>query len=399
MNRVLEVFLVFLRLGLTSFGGPVAHLAFFHDAFVKRLKWLDEETYSDTLALCQFLPGPGSSQLGFAIGYMRAGILGAFAAFIAFTLPSATLMIGFGMGMLHFSPDANAPWLQGLKIAVVVVVAKAVWGMAKQLCPDRSRMTLAIACAVAMLALGTAWAQVAVIVFGGVLGAMIFRGKDGAQTSESTVAVGRQQSRAKSSFWLVLFFVILIGLPPAAKYFGWEEATFFSGFFQAGSLVFGGGHVVLPLLRDFVVPNGWMTDDTFMAGYGAVQAMPGPLFTISAYLGTVAQNAPFGGVLGGVVALLAIFVPSWLLVLGALPFWQRMRGNPTFAAALRGANAAVVGILVAALYQPVWVAGIQETKHFIIGLILFVLVMYWKLPPWASVILAAGLGYVLLGLT
>ncbi|MEM1296554.1 MAG: chromate efflux transporter [Verrucomicrobiota bacterium] len=395
MNRVPEVFFVFLRLGLTSFGGPVAHLAFFHEAFVKKLKWLDEETYSDTLALCQFLPGPGSSQLGFAIGYLRAGIPGAFAAFIAFTLPSAALMIGFGMGMLHFAPNADAPWLQGLKIAVVVVVAKAVWGMARQLCPDRSRITLAIACAIAMLALGTAWAQVMVIVGGGVLGAFLFRQTDA--VTPATTETGKTPSRAKSGFWLVLFFVILIGLPPVATFFGWEEATFFSGFFQAGSLVFGGGHVVLPLLRDFVVPNGWMTDDTFMAGYGAVQAMPGPLFTISAFLGTVAQNAPFGGIEGGVVALIAIFVPSWLLVLGALPFWQRMRGNSVFAASLRGANAAVVGILVAALYQPVWIAGIREPQHFIIGLILFCLVMFWKLPPWASVIVAAGLGYVFLG--
>ncbi len=399
MNRVLEVFVVFLRLGFTSFGGPVAHLAFFHDAFVKRLKWLDEETYSDTLALCQFLPGPGSSQLGFAIGYLRAGIPGAFAAFVGFTVPSAALMIGFGMGMLHISPDADAPWLQGLKIAVVVVVAKAVWGMAKQLCPDRSRITLAIACAVTMLALGIAWAQVAVIVIGGVFGAMIFRSKDDAPIPTKAAEIGKQESRLKSSFWLVLFFVMLIGLPSAANIFGWEEATFFSGFFQAGSLVFGGGHVILPLLRDFVVPNGWMTDDAFMAGYGAAQAMPGPLFTIAAYLGTVAQDAPFGGIVGGIVALLAIFVPSWLLVLGALPFWKRMRGNPVFAAALKGANAAVVGILIAALYQPVWLAGIREPRHFIIGLILFGLVMFWKLPPWASVILAAGLGYGILGLT
>ncbi len=396
MSRIFEVFWVFLRLGLTSFGGPVAHLAFFHDAFVKKLKWLDEQTYSETLALCQFLPGPASSQLGFAIGYMRAGIPGAFAAWIAFTLPSAAVMIGFGLGLLRFAPEGNAPWLQGLKIAVVIVVAKAIWGMAQGLCPDRSRMTLAIVCAAAMLLLGTVWAQVAVIVLGGIIGLILFRKMDGGPSEEVAGAGLETRHQRASIVWLIVFFVLLFGLPFAAQYTERGDLAFFSGYYQAGSLVFGGGHVVLPLLRDFVVPNGWMTDDTFMAGYGAAQAMPGPLFTISAFLGTVSVEGPLSGVTGGIVALVAIFVPSWLLVLGALPIWQRLRGNAHFAAALRGANAAVVGILIAAFYQPVWRSGIQEPRHFVIGLILFGLVIFWKLPPWGAVLLAAGLGMLML---
>jgi len=394
MVRVFEVFWHFLRLGFTSFGGPVAHLAFFHEAFVQKLKWLDEGTYSDTLALCQFLPGPASSQLGFSIGLMRAGILGGIAAWIAFTLPSAALMIGFGLGMLQYGPDSDAPWLQGLKIAVVVVVAKAVWGMAQTLTPDRPRVTLAIVCAVAMLALNAAWAQVAVIVLGGIVGILLFRSSEAPKNSVATPK--RVVPALVSGLCLLAFFVLLIGLPVAAHYTQDSRIDFVSGFYRGGSLVFGGGHVVLPLLQEFVVPD-LMTDDTFMAGYGAAQAVPGPLFTISAYLGTVAQGGAFSGISGGFIALVAIFLPSWLLVLGALPLWQQLRGNRIFASALKGANAAVVGILLAAFYNPVWTRGILEVEHFIIGLILFCLVQFWKLPPWASVILAASLGMLLLG--
>lgn len=396
MMRVLEVFWVFLRLGFTSFGGPVAHLAFFHNAFVEKRKWLDEETYSDTLALCQFLPGPASSQLGFAIGLMRAGLLGGFAAWTAFTLPSAAVMIGFGLGMIEYGTNPDAAWLQGLKIAVVVVVAKAVWGMARTLTPDKPRITLAIVCCIVMLALNTAWAQVAVIVLGGLTGILILRGAPQSPTAPSPGHSVRFGNAFTSALCLLLFFALLTGLPLAAQVMQDPKVDFVSGFYRGGSLVFGGGHVVLPLLQEFVVPD-LMTDDTFMAGYGVAQAVPGPLFTISAYLGTVAQGEnTFGGVSGGFIALIAIFLPSWLLVLGALPLWQRLRGNLVFARALRGANAAVVGILLAAFYNPVWTRGILEAEHFMIGIALFGLVQFWKLPPWASVVLAAGAGALFL---
>ena len=387
MNRVVEVFLVFLRLGLTSFGGPTAHIGFFHEAFVRKLKWLDEETYANTLALCQFLPGPASSQMGFSVGLMRAGLAGAAAAWIGFTLPSAIIMIGFGLGMMHYAPSANEPWLQGLKVAVIAVVAKAVCTMAPKLCPDLPRILMAVGGTAAMLLINQAWGQVAVIAVGGSLGALIFRGSE----------ASAQLNPVKVKGWgicLALFFVLLVVLPLMAHLTQKSGLAFFSGFFRAGSLVFGGGHVVLPLLQNFVVPNGWVDNDTFMAGYGTAQALPGPLFTFGAYLGTV-SGGPFGGIPGGIIALIAIFLPSWLLVLGALPLWQRLRGNPAFAGAVKGANAAVVGILLAAFVNPVWVNGVEHWRHAVLASVLFALMMIMKLPSWAVVVLAAGVGYIM----
>ena len=388
MPRVLEVFLVFLRLGCTSFGGPVAHIGFFREEFVNRKKWLTEDEFSSTLALCQFLPGPASSQFGLSVGMMRAGFPGALAAWFAFTTPSALLMIAFALGMMELAPEGDPGWLQGLRIAVVVVVIKAVWGMAKSLCPDRERLTLAFGTAIAILALQAAWSQVTVIIIGGLAGWALYRDKIDALPAAPSI---ESKARPLSLAWIVLFFALLL-LPPL---FANEWLTAAHGFYRSGSLVFGGGHVVLPLLRDSVVPPGWMTDETFMAGYGAAQAVPGPLFTISAYLGTI-SNGPLTGIGGGLVALVAIFLPSFLLIFGALPHWQKLSQNRQATAALQGANAAVVGLLLAALYQPVWLSGILSTTHAIIGLGLFALVIFWKLPPWGAVIVAALAGHLLL---
>jgi len=382
------VFLVFLRLGCTSFGGPVAHIGFFRDEFVDRRKWLTEDEFSSTLALCQFLPGPASSQFGLSVGMMRAGFPGALAAWIAFTTPSAILMIAFALGMLKFAPEGDPGWLQGLRIAVVVVVIKAVWGMARSLCPDRERLTLAFAAAIAILTLQTAWSQVAVIIAGGLVGWVLYRDKIDVLPAAPAI---ESKTRHFSLVWVVLFFGLLL-LPPL---FASEWLNAAHGFYRSGSLVFGGGHVVLPLLRDSVVPPGWMTDETFMAGYGAAQAVPGPLFTISAYLGTI-SSGPLSGIGGGIIALVAIFLPSFLLIFGALPHWQKLSQNQQAAAALQGANAAVVGLLLAALYQPVWLSGILSTTHAIIGLGLFALVIFWKLPPWGAVLVAALAGHLLL---
>lgn len=392
MARVWEVFRVFLRLGLTSFGGPSAHVAFFHDEFVSRRKWLDEETFASTLALCQFLPGPASSQFGMAVGSMRAGLPGALAAWLGFTLPSALLMFGFALGMLRYAPAGDPGWLQGLRVAVVVVVARAVWGMAQTLCPGRVHLTLAFLSAIAMLAWNTAWTQVAVIAAGGLLGSVLFLRSVEVRQEEHERCPGSK----RSWIWLGFFLLFLLVTPFVARAMGWESLRFAHGFYQAGALVFGGGHVVLPLLRELVVPQGWMSDETFMAGYGAAQAVPGPLFTISAYLGTL-STGPLRGVTGGLVALGAIFLPGALLVLGVLPHWRKQSRNRPVRAALQGANAAVVGLLLAALYHPVWTSGILGPRHLMLSLGLFTLMAVWNLPPWAGVLLAAGAGAVLLG--
>lgn len=391
MGQVWEVFWVFLRLGCTSFGGPSAHIGYFRDELVNRRGWLDEQAFASTLALCQFLPGPASSQFGMAVGQMRAGLGGALAAWLGFTLPSALIMTAFAQGMLHLAPQGDPGWLQGLRVAVVVVVAKAVWSMARSLCASRVHLTLALVSAMIILSWHEAWAQVVVIAGGGFLGAMLFREGAGQSGEDGEADAGRF-----SWIWLVLFFVLLLGTPVVVHAMGWEILGFAHGFYRAGSLVFGGGHVVLPLLRDLVVPPGWMTDETFMAGYGAAQAVPGPLFTISAYLGTL-STGPLGGVTGGLVALVAIFLPGGLLVLGVLPHWQRQSQNRWARAALQGANAAVVGLLLAALYHPVWTSGMLGPRHFVVGLALFSAMGVWNLPPWAGVLLAAGAGALFLG--
>jgi chromate transporter len=387
------IFFVFLKLGLTSFGGPVAHLGFFREELVKRRRWLKEESYADLVALCQFLPGPASSQVGYAIGLMRGGTLGGLAAWLGFTLPSAALLIGFAYGVSALGNLQDAGWLHGLKIAAVAVVATAVWGMAVQLCPDRRRTTLALLAAMAALAWPTSVTQILIIAAGGILGWILYRDTAGMPVIDPHAP---SFSQRQGAICLTAFFALLFGLPLLSAWFAYAPLQVFDSFYRAGSLVFGGGHVVLPLLQAEVVPPGWISDDAFLAGYGAAQAVPGPLFTFAAYLGAAMAPAP-GGWLGGLWALVAIFLAPLLLVQGVLPFWESLRRVPAAQAALRGTNAAVVGLLLAALYNPVWTKGILNTSDFIIGLAAFGLLHFWKAPPWLVVLLATAAGLVFLG--
>jgi chromate transporter len=379
-----EVLSAFLKLGLSSFGGPVAHLGYFRAEFVAKRRWLDEAAYADIVALCQFLPGPASSQVGLALGLFRAGLPGALCAWLGFTLPSALAMILFGYGVGRFGDLAGAPWLHGLKIVAVAVVAQAVWGMARSLAPDRSRATLAVAGAALALAVPSTLGQVAAIAAGGIIGWRFMAGEATMSPSALPVRVPRTLSVAA----VVLFFALLILLPFAAATTGSHSLALVSSFYRSGALVFGGGHVVLPLLQAAVVPPGWVDNDAFLAGYGAAQAVPGPLFTFAAYLGTVMGPEPHGW-RGGLLCLVAIFLPSFLLIIGAFPFWSELRRNRSMQAALRGINAAVVGLLVAALYRPVWMSAIFASADFILGLVAFLLLAFWRVPPWLVVVLGA----------
>ena len=385
-SRVLEVLRVATRLGLTSFGGPVAHLGYFREEYVARRRWLDEATYADLVALCQFLPGPASSQVGIAIGITRAGLLGGVAAWLGFTLPSAIALVAFAYGLRGLGVT-DAGWLHGLKVAAVAVVALAVWGMARSLAPDRQRATIAIVSAVCALLWPTGVGQVVIITVAGLVGLRLLPGAAAALTTRRPVAVGRGTGAAM----LALFFVLLIVLPVVRQLVGSQALAVFDSFFRAGSLVFGGGHVVLPLLQAEVVPPGWVTGEEFVAGYGAAQAVPGPLFTFAAYLGAVMGPQP-NGVAGAALALVAIFLPSFFMVVGALPFWDALRGRASFQSALRGVNAAVVGLLLAALYQPVWTSAIHGPADVGLALAAFGLLAFWKAPPWLVVILAAAGG-------
>ncbi len=384
-----EVLAVSTRLGLTSFGGPVAHLGYFREEYVARRKWLDEQSYADIVALCQFLPGPASSQVGIAIGMIRAGFRGALAAWLGFTLPSVLLMLGFAYGVNRIGGALDSGWLHGLKIVAVAVVAQAVYGMAVNLTPDRSRITLAILAAVTVLFWSTAFSQVLVIIVAGIIGWRFLPRVDLLPVKPMAVGISR---RTALVCW-ALFFGLLIGLPILHAVSGGQTIAMIDGFYRAGSLVFGGGHVVLPLLQAEVVPTGWLTNEEFIAGYGAAQAVPGPLFTFSAYLGAMAWGGSNAWV-GGVIAVVAIFLPSFLLVFGALPFWDQLRARVDFQAALRGINAGVVGILLAALYHPVWTSAIESSEDFAIGLVAFGLLVFWKQPPWLVVVLAAIAGEI-----
>lgn len=381
--RFLEVLLAFLRLGLTSFGGPVAHLGYFRDEFVSRRQWLSEGDYADMVALCQFMPGPTSSQVGLALGLRRGGLAGAVAAWLGFTLPSAAAMMAFAAGLGQLGELARLPWLHGLKVVAVAVVAQAVWSMARSLCPDRARITLAVLACTVTLAVPSSGGQVTAILLGGLIGLRLPRppqappnpGKDG------TAGLGKLSGIVALS----LFAGLLAALPTLAEWSGNRELALLSGFYRAGALVFGGGHVVLPLLQEAVVPSGWVGADAFLAGYGAAQAVPGPLFTFAAYLGSIE-----GGWSHGLLCLLAIYLPSLLLMLGAVPFWDELRRRPGIQAALNGVNAAVVGLLLAALYQPVWTSAIHAPKDFALGLTAFLLLMFWKWPAWLVVLLGAA---------
>ena len=381
-----EIFLAFLRLGLTSFGGPIAHLGYFREEFVARRKWVGERAYADLVALCQFLPGPASSQVGIGIGLAKGGLPGAVAAWIGFTAPSALALILFGLGVAAYGEVLNAGVLHGLKVVAVAVVAQAVWGMARGLCPDAPRATVAVLAAIAALAWPTALGQVGVIAAGALAGLAFLR----AAPDEHHATLGIDVSRTLAIGALVLFFVLLAGLPALAAAFPSHALALVDAFYRTGSLVFGGGHVVLPLIQSEVVPPGWVTNDAFLAGYGAAQAVPGPLFTFAAYLGTVMGPAP-NGWLGGAICLVAIFAPSFLLVVGALPFWDDLRRYARMQSALRGINAAVVGLLLAALYDPVWTSAIRGHADFGLALAAFAALMFWKVPPWL-VVLASALG-------
>jgi len=382
------VFAVFLRLGLTSFGGPVAHLGYFREEFVARRKWFDDKTYADLVALAQFLPGPASSQVGIAVGLIRAGYLGSLAAWAGFTLPSAIAMVIFAYGVTHLGDALSSGWLHGLKIAAVAVVANAVLGMMRSLAPDRARATLAVACAVLVIAAPNAWGQIGAILAGGLVGLALFR--DGT-ADESAATVAAPVGRGAAVAGLAVFFVLLVALPLTVAAFPAQGLQYFDAFYRAGALVFGGGHVILPLLQAEVVPPGWISNDTFLAGYGAAQAIPGPLFTFAAYLGAMMSPAP-NGVAGAALCLVAAFLPSFLLIVGALPFWDDFRRRPGAQAALKGINAAVVGLLLAALYDPVWTAGILDKTDFALAAGAFLLLYMWKTPPWLVVVVCALAG-------
>jgi chromate transporter len=385
-----EVLLVFLRLGLTSFGGPVAHLGYFRDEFVVRRKWLDEKAYADLVALCQFLPGPASSQVGMAIGLTRAGYIGTLAAWTGFTLPSAIALVLFAYGVGALGDTTGAGWLHGLKVVAVAVVAQAVLGMMRTLAPDRARATLAVIAAVIVLAFPAALGQIGAIVLGALAGVLFLQSE--AQSDQAPLPL--TVSRTTGAVLLAIFFVLLIGLPLLAAAIPNQTIKLIDAFYRAGSLVFGGGHVVLPLLQASVVPPGWVSNDAFLAGYGAAQAVPGPLFTFAAYLGAVSGPTPNGWI-GATVCLLAVFLPSFLLVIGALPFWEDVRRRPSAQAALRGVNAAVVGLLLAALYNPVWTSGILSARDFALATGAFLLLFMWQAPPWLVVVLSALGGAVI----
>lgn len=384
--RIRQVFLIFLRLGLTSFGGPVAHLGYFRDEFVARRKWFSDQNYADLVALSQFMPGPSSSQVGLAIGLLRAGPLGALAAWAAFTLPSAIAMVLFAIGLVHFDVAPDSAWLQGFKIAAVAVVAKAVLDMMQSLAPDKERATLAVFAMAIALAVPTALGQVAAILSGLVIGLIALRSaRSAADTHSAPVPVNRWAGAAA----LVLFALLLAGLPYAVTLVPDGDLKLIDSFYRSGALVFGGGHVVLPLLQAEVVPAGLVTADQFLAGYGAAQAVPGPLFTFAAYLG-----AQIGGWPTALLCLVAIYIPSFLLIFGMLPFWDAFRKLHWAQSAMAGINAAVVGLLLAALYKPVWTSGILSPRDFAIAAAAFLALHIWKIPPWLVVplcALAAGL--------
>jgi chromate transporter len=391
-GHFLEVLAIFTRLGLTSFGGPVAHLGYFREEIVVRRKWVDEQTYGDLVGLCQFLPGPASSQTGISLGIMRAGLLGGLMAWIGFTLPSAILMTLFAYWTSVLRSVIASGILHGLLIVAVAVVAQAVWGMARTHCPDRSRATIAILAAIATLLLPAGIVQVAIIAIAGLVGWFLFR-NDEIATVQTSTALRSAIPHVLAITCLAIFTALLV-LFLLPNLFNQHALVLFASFYRSGALVFGGGHVVLPLLQAAVVLPGWVTETQFLTGYSAAQAVPGPLFTFSAYLGAIETPSPNGWV-GAIIALLGIYLPSFLLLIGVLPFWNSLRNQSSFQAALRGINASVVGLLLAALYQPVWTSTIKNAYDFLFALAAFGLLVVWKLPPWIVVLLAALVGGLL----
>ncbi len=389
----LEVLRIFAKLGFSCFGGPIAHIGYFRDEFVVRRKWIDEHAFADLVGLCQFLPGPASSQVGFSIGLMRAGYLGALAAWTGFTLPSAAALIIFAYGASALSGPLGSGLLHGLKLTAVAIVAQAVLGMARNLCPDRERASIAVVAALIILFSTSSIAQVAAIVLGGLAGLWLCR-------SEATAPSGHVElpvSRTVGLACLAGFFILLAGLPLVRGLSGSSGVALFEAFYRSGALVFGGGHVVLPLLREAFVTPGWLSDNAFLAGYGAAQAVPGPLFTFAAYLGTAVSAEPHG-LAGAALGLLGIFLPGMLVLLGVLPFWDSFRKRPNAQAIMRGVNAAVVGLLGAALYNPVWSTSVKTSGDFGVALLGFVLLIAWRAPPLIVVAISAA-GGILLAMT
>ncbi|MFS0921425.1 chromate transporter [Brevibacillus sp. 179-C 1.1 NHS] len=385
-HSLIEVGLVSTKLGLTSFGGPIAHLAYFHNEYVRRRKWMDERSYADLVALCQFLPGPASSQVGIGIGVIRAGLLGGLTAWIGFTLPSVIALIVFAYLLQGFDVG-NYGWIHGLKIVAVAIVAHAILGMGQKLTPDRNRVTIAVITAVITLLWQTALSQILLIAMAGVIGLFLYQNTKIPDSPDLPVPI----SRKLATWCLIVFFSLLFLLPFLRQIveIGWLQL--FDSFYRAGSLVFGGGHVVLPLLEREVVPTGWISQEDFLIGYGATQAVPGPLFTFAGFLG-----AMINGISGALIATVAIFLPAFLLIIGALPFWNSLRKSPKVQGALLGINAAVVGILLAALYNPLWTSAILTPTDFALGLILFTMLAIWKIPPW-MVVVTGALGGMVVG--
>jgi chromate transporter len=388
----LEVLLVFFKLGVSCFGGPIAHIGYFREEFVMRRRWLDEQAYVDLVALCQFLPGPASSQVGFSIGLMRAGYRGALAAWTGFTLPSAIVLVLFAYGAGALSGPAGTGLLHGLKLVAVAIVAQAVWGMARALCPDRERASIAVVAALIILFSTSSFAQIGAILLGGVAGLWLCRSAQPIAAGHLPMPVSRKAGFAA----LTAFFVLLAGLPILRSLGISQSIALFEAFYRSGALVFGGGHVVLPLLREAFVTPGWVSDNTFLAGYGAAQAVPGPLFTFAAYLGADVSPSPHG-VAGAALGLLGIFLPGILILLGTLPFWDTFRKRTGAQAMMRGVNAAVVGLLGAALYNPVWTSSVNTPGDFGVALVGFVLLTVWRAPPLLVVVISA-LGGIALAL-
>ncbi|WP_334420309.1 chromate efflux transporter [Bradyrhizobium sp. AZCC 1588] len=388
---IAEVFAAFLKLGLTSFGGPIAHLGYFRTEFVERRKWLSESSYADIVALCQFLPGPASSQVGFALGVLRGnGLLGGLAAWLAFTMPSAIILFAFALGASVLTGPFAEGILHGLKLVAVAVVAQAIWGMASSLTPDRERAAIALAAVAIVVFVGGSFGQIGAIALGALAGLWLCRGSAPAPTGHLGFSVSHRHGAAA----LVLFAVLFLITPLVTAQTGSQGLALFDAFYRSGALVFGGGHVVLPLLQAEVVTPGWVSNADFLAGYGMAQAVPGPLFTFAAYLGAVAEPAP-NGLAGASIALIALSLPGLLLVYGMLPFWDALRLRPKAQAAMRGTNAAVVGILGAALYNPVWTSAVLTPRDFAVALAGFLLLTVWKLPPWIVVVILATAGAAL----
>lgn len=372
-----QIFFIFLKLGFTSFGGPIAHLGFFHNEFVMRKKWIREQEYADLVALCQFLPGPASSQVGMAIGYYRGGVLGALLAWIAFTLPSVLLLILFALTMASLSSVLGDAWLSGLKIAAVAVVAQAVWEMAKKFCSSRGRVLLAGITFITSFFIHGVWGQIGILAFGALVGVLLFK---------PVLAEFHQEQKLDHShklniLFLILFFALLIVLPLLAANFDSLNLKLANIFYRIGALVFGGGHVVLPLMQSSLVDSGWLSKDLFVAGYGVAQAIPGPLFSFAAYLGFVSHSWS-----GALISVVMIFLPSFLLVIGVLPYWDKIRSYSVMRAALIGVNAVVVGILAAAFYNPIWTSAIFSWKDFLLALTAFWFLTFQKVPSYLVVI-------------